>query len=191
MPDDVARYPRYRFPRAIISHAVWLYYRFTLSFRDVEDLLAQRGITVSYESIRHWCGPGGPSSFRCFSRSGLPLARARLCTSRFSRSGISWRRESIAPPGSSSDRGGSGALGIADADMERLAAGARPRQAGHRARLAPTRVSPVLDMEESPPYGSSGSGPRGSRVDFVECPARIRSGVRRGFMENCRSWGSR
>jgi len=53
MPDDVARYPRYRFPPAIISHAVWVYYRVTLSFRDVEDLLAQRGITVSYESIRH------------------------------------------------------------------------------------------------------------------------------------------
>jgi len=55
MPNDLVRYPRYRFPPAIISHAVWLYYRFTLSFRDVEDLLAHRGITVSYESIRHWC----------------------------------------------------------------------------------------------------------------------------------------
>ena len=54
MPHDVVRYPRYRFPPAIISHAVWLYYRFTLSFRDVEDLLAHRGITISYESIRHW-----------------------------------------------------------------------------------------------------------------------------------------
>ncbi len=54
MPDDAVRYPRYRFPPAIISHAVWLYYRFTLSFRDVEDVLAQRGITVSYETIRHW-----------------------------------------------------------------------------------------------------------------------------------------
>jgi len=53
MLNDVVRYPRYRFPSAIISHAVWLYYRFTLSFRDVEDLLAHRGITVSYESIRH------------------------------------------------------------------------------------------------------------------------------------------
>jgi putative transposase len=55
MPNDFVRYPRYRFPPVIISHAVWLYYRFTLSFRDVEDLLAHRGITVSYESIRHWC----------------------------------------------------------------------------------------------------------------------------------------
>ena len=48
MPNDVVRYPRYRFPRAIISQAVWLYYRFTLSFRDVEHLLAYRGVVVSY-----------------------------------------------------------------------------------------------------------------------------------------------
>ena len=40
---------------AIISHAVWLYHRFGVSFRDVEDRLAQRGITVSYEAIRLWC----------------------------------------------------------------------------------------------------------------------------------------
>ena len=45
-------YYRYRFPSEIISHAVWLYHRFSLSFRDVEDLLAERGIQVSYESIR-------------------------------------------------------------------------------------------------------------------------------------------
>jgi hypothetical protein len=43
MPEDAARYPRYRFPPAIISYAVWLDYRFALSFRDVEDVLAQRG----------------------------------------------------------------------------------------------------------------------------------------------------
>jgi putative transposase len=48
-------YKRYRFPPDIISYAVWLYYRFNLSHRDVEDLLAERGITVSYESIRLWC----------------------------------------------------------------------------------------------------------------------------------------
>lgn len=47
MPAGVVRYPRYRFPAAIISHAVWLDYRVALSVRDVEDLLAQRGITVS------------------------------------------------------------------------------------------------------------------------------------------------
>jgi putative transposase len=48
-------YKRHRFPPDIISCAVWLYYRFNLSHRDVEDLLAERGITVSYESIRLWC----------------------------------------------------------------------------------------------------------------------------------------
>ncbi|MEO2181526.1 MAG: IS6 family transposase [bacterium] len=48
-------YKRHRFPPDIISYAVWLYYRFNLSQRDVEDLLAERGITVSYESIRLWC----------------------------------------------------------------------------------------------------------------------------------------
>ena len=54
-------YRRHRFPPEIISHAVWLYHRFTLSFRDVEDLLAERGVSVSYEAIRSWCGKFGPS----------------------------------------------------------------------------------------------------------------------------------
>ncbi len=47
-------YKRHRFPPAVIRHAVWLYFRFTLSLRDVEDLLAERGIEVSYETVRHW-----------------------------------------------------------------------------------------------------------------------------------------
>jgi putative transposase len=45
-------YKRYRFPPEIIQYAVWLYYRFNLSHRDIEDLLTKRGIAVSYESIR-------------------------------------------------------------------------------------------------------------------------------------------
>ena len=48
-------YKRHRYPPDIISYAVWLYFRFNLSHRDIEDLLAQRGIIVSYESIRLWC----------------------------------------------------------------------------------------------------------------------------------------
>jgi len=50
----------YRFPRSIISYAVWAYHRFALSLRDVEDLLAERGIIVSYESIRAWVVKFGP-----------------------------------------------------------------------------------------------------------------------------------
>ena len=48
-------YKGFRFPPEIISHAVWLYFRFSLSFRDVEELLAQRGIVVTYETVRQWC----------------------------------------------------------------------------------------------------------------------------------------
>ena len=53
-------YDGYRFPPAIIQQAVWLYFRFTLSFRDVEDLLAERGIMVSYETVRRWVNHFGP-----------------------------------------------------------------------------------------------------------------------------------
>ena len=60
MRSQSASYHGYRFPPDIISHAVWLYYRFCLSFRDAEDLLAQRGVTVTYETIRQWCQRFGP-----------------------------------------------------------------------------------------------------------------------------------
>ena len=53
-------YHGYRFPPEIISHAVWLYHRFALSFRDVEELMAERGVVVSYEAIRQWCQKFGP-----------------------------------------------------------------------------------------------------------------------------------
>ncbi len=55
MTSTEPSYHGYRFPPQIISHTVWLYHRFSLSFRDVEDLLAQRGVTVTYETIRQWC----------------------------------------------------------------------------------------------------------------------------------------
>ena len=46
---------RHRFPMTIIQHAVWLYHRFPLSYRDVQELLHQRGIQVSHETLREWC----------------------------------------------------------------------------------------------------------------------------------------
>ena len=54
MTDDPASYPRHRFPAEIISHAVWLYHVFSLSLRDVELILAERGVLVTHESIRRW-----------------------------------------------------------------------------------------------------------------------------------------
>ena len=47
-------YSRHQFPPVVIQHAVWLYLRFTLSYRDVEDLLAERGLDISYETVRRW-----------------------------------------------------------------------------------------------------------------------------------------
>jgi hypothetical protein len=53
-------FARHQFPPAIIRHAVWLYVRFTLSYRDVEDLLAERGLDISYETVRRWVLKFGP-----------------------------------------------------------------------------------------------------------------------------------
>jgi len=54
-------YARHRFPPIVIQHAVWLYVRFGRSYRDVEDLLAERGLDVSYETVRQWVAKFGPA----------------------------------------------------------------------------------------------------------------------------------
>jgi putative transposase len=64
MKTNANCYHGYRFPREVISHGVWLYHRFCLSFRDVEELLAKRGIIVTYETIRQWCRKFGPEYAR-------------------------------------------------------------------------------------------------------------------------------
>jgi putative transposase len=69
-------YSGYRFPRDIIQRAVWMYLRFTLSFRDVEELLAERGIVVTYESIRRWVLTFGPAITRKL-RAGRPKPHGR------------------------------------------------------------------------------------------------------------------
>ena len=72
-------YCGYRFPRDIIQRAVWMYLRFTLSFRDVEELLAERGIVVTYESIRRWVLTFGPAiARRLRARRPKPHSRWHL-----------------------------------------------------------------------------------------------------------------
>ena len=61
-------YRRHRFPPEIIRHAIWLYLRFTLSYRDVEELLAERGLDISYETVRRWVLKFGPSIARRLRR---------------------------------------------------------------------------------------------------------------------------
>ena len=68
MTSQPPSYHGYRFPPEIIGHAVWLYHRFCLSFRDAEDLLAQRAVTVTYETIRQWCRTFGPAYARTLRR---------------------------------------------------------------------------------------------------------------------------
>ena len=53
-------YKGHRYPAEIIAHCVWLYHRFPLSFREVEELMLVRGVIVSYETIRQWCAKFGP-----------------------------------------------------------------------------------------------------------------------------------
>jgi len=55
-----ARHKDYRYPIEVIGHAVWLYHRFTLSLRDVEELMLARGVVVTHETIRSWCAKLGP-----------------------------------------------------------------------------------------------------------------------------------
>jgi putative transposase len=67
-------YAGYRYPSQIISHAVWLYHRFTLSFRDIEELLAARGITISCETLRNGCHKFGQRYCKLLKKSRGPLA---------------------------------------------------------------------------------------------------------------------
>jgi transposase-like protein len=72
-------FKRHRFPADVIRHAVWLYFRFSLSFRDVEELLLKRGIEVSYETIRCWTIKFGPLiARRLKKRRGAPSPRWHL-----------------------------------------------------------------------------------------------------------------
>ena len=72
MDEATISYRGFRFPPQIISHSVWLYFRFALSFRDVEDLLADRGVIVSYETIRRWCQRFGVEYARRLKRKEGP-----------------------------------------------------------------------------------------------------------------------
>jgi hypothetical protein len=166
MPNDVSRYPRYRFPAAIIGHAVWLYYRFTLSLRDVEDLLAHRGITVSYESIRNWCATFGLAYARRLRHRAGPVGDTwhldeLFVTIRGQRQYL-WR--AVDQDGEVIDilprSPGSRAVLSQAAQAERpCTAPARhrsPRQLSRPGRVGASHVA--VDGRRGQPYGKAGSG---------------------------------
>src|SRR6516162_1501355 len=73
-------YCRHRFPPEIIQHAIWLYLRFTLSYRDVEELLAERGLDISYETVRRWVLKFNPAIARWLRRRRPRQAIAGIWT---------------------------------------------------------------------------------------------------------------
>src|SRR5580700_1526966 len=75
---DQLSYRRHRFPPEIIQHAIWLYLRFTLSYRDVEELVAERGLDLSYETVRRWVLKFGPVIARRLRRRPRPSNRWHL-----------------------------------------------------------------------------------------------------------------
>jgi putative transposase len=78
MHTSVSLYHRRRFPSEIISHCVWLYFRFALSFRDVEEMLAMRGVSLSYETVREWCFKFGQTYANRLRQSPRPGDRWHL-----------------------------------------------------------------------------------------------------------------
>ncbi len=79
MNETSSPYHGFRHPGEIISHAVWLYHRFNLSFRNVEEILVSRGVDVTYESVRQWCLRfGAEYAKRIKSRVGRPGDRWHL-----------------------------------------------------------------------------------------------------------------
>jgi putative transposase len=82
VPLPTNPYKRHRFPAEIISHCVWLYFRFCLSYRDVEELMAERGLTLTYEAVRYWCRKFG----RAYAK--------RLCRRR-PRPGDKWHQDEV------------------------------------------------------------------------------------------------
>ena len=73
MTTAALSYKGHRYPGEIINHCVWLYFRFPLSFRDVEEMMLQRGVVVSYETIRRWCDKfGRPTPTGCAAAALAP-----------------------------------------------------------------------------------------------------------------------
>ncbi len=68
----------FRYPAEVISHCVWLYHRFPLSFLEVEELLLARGVVVSYETVRQWCAKFGPEYAARLRRRSLVIAGRTL-----------------------------------------------------------------------------------------------------------------
>jgi hypothetical protein len=106
-PPAPTPYKRHRFPAVIVSHGVWLYFRFCLSYRDVQELMAERGVILTYKTVRYWCRKfGRPTPISCaagvlglgtrgiwmksFSPSTAPVTTCGAPSIRMAMASISW-----------------------------------------------------------------------------------------------------
>lgn len=89
-------FKRHRFPPQIVAHAVWLYLRFNLSLREVEEMLLERGIDVSYETVRRWIAKFGPQIARNLRNSGSGVRSISMApfSKRYCRTGVIKGRQS-------------------------------------------------------------------------------------------------
>ena len=145
-------YKGFRFPPEIISHCVWLYHRFPLSFRDVQELMLERGVDVSYETIRAWCdrfgqeyanqlrrrGRGRATNgtwMRCSSRSTAHIVESELhetCAS------------GLSPAG---ERGSCGCAGEHHTQRARHSGPVAPKRGGRKEVLPPTAHGPAVGAQ--------------------------------------------
>ena len=151
MSDAAVRYPRYRFPPAIISHAVWLYYRFSLSFRDVEDLLAERGITVSYETIRHWCDTFGLAYARRLRRRAGPVGDTWYLDELF----VTIHGQRHVPSGAPSTRTATSSISCSSPTEIATPRHGSFESSSNGAGASPAASSPTASAVTEPPTGTS------------------------------------
>src|SRR5471030_2487915 len=145
-------YRGFRYPADIISHVVWLYFRFALSFRDIEELMASRGIIVTYETIRQWTSPastaaGGQMASRRGGANNQGQAPLPLACSRSERSCARYPDAESSQPASSKTL-----FPQATQKLALRATGADHRQAeelcrGEDANHAGCRASPAQGSE--------------------------------------------
>ena len=182
-------YKGHRYPSKIIDHCVWLYFRFTLSFRDIEEIMLERGVVVSYETVRRWCAKFGQPmqtgyvtdarapatsgiSTKCLSGSTVSGATCGGRSTRTASSSTCWCSpgEMLRPP--------SGSSGSCSRPAAVRAAGADHRQAGQ----LPGRAD---NADRSARAGTGGESGRPSGQWRHRGTVADVAGQHRGFLAGC------
>ena len=162
-------YRRHRFPPEIIQHAIWLYLRFTLSYRDVEELLAERGLDISYETVRRWVLKFGPTiARRLRQRRPRPSDRAARRAGPYLPSATERRQRS--PPRATRRQRSWAPIGAAASTCPDRATNCRAGRRGPRPPNGGSARSLHRRKQWStgPPSGVAVTGPLQATIDQLE-----------------------